>query len=334
VQSSECRGRTLSLGTPNPALATGCLDPGTRYSEPRTYTSPSDGDVMTIRLTVACVLFVLTLTVPCAAQPLPVKWEELTSADFVKALQASHATCTLPFGVVEKHGPSSPLGTDLINVRYITTLAAKQEYTIVFPEYYFGQIAEARHQAGTLAYSTRLQMDLLQETVAEMARNGCAKVIIVNGHGGNTALLQYFSQTQLDSPRDYVVYTVSGMGAPVSDAAKPSRPGVDGHAGEDEVSDMMASRPDLAHPERAGTESGADLKRLALPQGVSTPIWWYARFPNHYGGDASGATAARGQASTSDLAARIAKAIAAIKADETAPRLQKEFFDRSVRPVR
>ena len=281
------------------------------------------------------VLVVLAMSNPCGAQGLPIQWEELTAADFVKALQASRGTCTLPFGVVEKHGPSGPLGTDLINVRYVTTLAAGQEYTIVFPEYYFGQIAEARHQPGTLAYSARLQMELLQETVTEMARNGCAKIIIVNGHGGNNALLQYFAQTQLDSPRDYVVYTVSGMGSDqVPEAAKPSKPGVDGHAGEEEVASIMASRPELAHPERGGAESGADQKRLALPGGVSTAIWWYARFPNHYGGDASGATAARGQALTKAAAEQVAKAIAAIKADETAPRLQKEFFERSIRPGR
>jgi creatinine amidohydrolase len=290
---------------------------------------------MTNRVAGFLLLFLTLLAASSAAQQLPVGWEELTAADFVKALQASRGTCTLPFGVVEKHGPSAPLGTDLINVRYATTLAAKQEYTIVFPEYYFGQIAEARHQPGTLAYSARLQVELLQETVAEMARNGCAKIIIVNGHGGNNALLQYFAQTQLDSPRDYVVYNVSGMGGgPVPAAARPSRPGVDGHAGENEVADVMASRPDLAHPERGASESGADQNRLVLPQGVSTAIGWYARFPNHYGGDASGATAARGQASTKAAAEQIAKAIAAIKADDTAPRLQKEFFERSARPGR
>ena len=36
---------------------------------------------------------------------------------------------------------------------------AGQEYTVVFPDYYFGQIFEARHQPGTVAYSARMQLD-------------------------------------------------------------------------------------------------------------------------------------------------------------------------------
>ncbi len=77
---------------------------------------------------------------------------------------------------------------------------------MVFPEYYFGQIFEARQQPGTIAYSLQTQLTLLQETVNEMARNGCKKVVIVNGHGGNNHLLPLFAQAQLASPRDYVVY--------------------------------------------------------------------------------------------------------------------------------
>src|SRR5258708_16290965 len=117
------------------------------------------------------------------AQPaLSLKWEELTAADFVAAIQKSQGTCLLPFGILEKHGPQLPLGTDLINVRYVSLQAAAQEYAVVYPEYYFGQIFEAKHQPGTIAYSARLQLDLLQETTDEMARNGCTKIIIANGH--------------------------------------------------------------------------------------------------------------------------------------------------------
>ena len=273
------------------------------------------------------------LAVILHAQPLPAKWEELTAADFVKALQAANHTCALPFGILEKHGPAGVLGTDLLNIRFSTLKATKDEYVIVFPEYYTGQIFEAKHQPGTIAYSTHLQLEMLQETVAEMARNGCQKIVIVNGHGGNTALVQYFAQTQLETPKDYVVYTLSGLGAPDgTPGAAPSRPGVDGHAGEGEVSNLMASRPELAHPERSETESGADLNRLELPPGVYTGIWWYARFPNHYQGNSAAASAARGQATTDAMARRIVTAFRAIKQDEIAPRLQKEFFERAAKP--
>jgi creatinine amidohydrolase len=283
---------------------------------------------------IRALLIVLVVARPSAAQGLSSKWEELTGPDFVAALQAAKGTCALPFGIIEKHGPSGPLGTDLLNVRYVTSLAAREEYTIVFPEYYVGQIFEARHQPGTIAYSSRLQLAMLQETTSEMARNGCQKIAIVNGHGGNNALLQYFAQTQLDSPRDYIVYTINGLGSPdASAAARPSKPGVDGHAGEGETSSIMAHRPELAHPERAATQSGADQNRLELPDGVYTGIWWFAKFPNHYQGDAAGATAARGDALSRAVAARIANAIRAIKRDETGPALQREFFEKSTKPT-
>jgi creatinine amidohydrolase len=283
--------------------------------------------------TVLAAILMVVLPAGSEAQQLSAKWEELTAADFVRALQQSHATCALPFGILEKHGPAGVLGTDLINVRFSTLKATKDEYVVVFPEYYVGQIFEAKHQPGTIAYSTHLQLEMLQETVAEMARNGCQKIAIVNGHGGNNALIQYFAQIQLESPRDYVVYTVGALGAPQGTAAAaPSRPGVDGHAGEGEVANLMASRPELAHPERSSTESGADLNRLELPEGVYTGIWWYAKFPNHYQGDSTAATAARGQATTDAVATRIANALRAIKRDEVGPRLQKEFFERAAKP--
>src|SRR5580704_10215646 len=262
-------------------------------------------------------LLILSLsTFVCSAQTFSSHWEELTAPDFVKALDQAKGVCLLPFGIIEKHGPSGPMGTDLINVRYATF--------------------QAKHQPGTIAYSTHLQLELLQETTAEMARNGCKKVVIISGHGGNTNLIAFFAQTTLETPKDYVVYAITnapGQAAQMPAAARPSKPGVDGHAGEVEIASVMASRPDLAHPERAGTQSGADQNRLDLPANVYTGIWWYARFPNHYQGDASGATAERGAALQQIRADAIASAIRAIKADQTGPRLQKEFFEESTHPV-
>lgn len=169
--------------------------------------------------------------VPVAnAQDLSVKWEELTAADFAAAIQKSGGTCILPFGIIEKHGPQLPLGTDLINVRYVSLHAAEQEYSVVFPEYYFGQIFEAKHEPGTVAYSPRMQMELLQETTDEMARNGCKKIVIVNGHGGNNNFLPFFAQSQLATPHDYVVYVfLHGKNPP---GRSPLKSSVDMHAGD------------------------------------------------------------------------------------------------------
>ena len=212
-----------------------------------------------------------------AQAKLSVHWEELTAADFRAAIQQSQGTCLLPFGILEKHGAHLPLGTDLLDVRYASLHAAEQEYAVVFPEYYFGQIFEAMHEPGTVAYSSQIQLQLLQETTDEMARNGCKKIVIVNGHGGNEHLLPFFAQSQLQKPHDYVVYVFDQRVPASGGPAKKTT--VDMHAGESETSKMMISRPDLVHMDRANSESGADQHRQNLPDDLYTGIWWYARFP-------------------------------------------------------
>ena len=258
-------------------------------------------------------------------------WEELTASDFREGIRRAQGTCLLPFGILEKHGPHVPLGTDLLDVRYAALHAAEQEYAVVFPEYYFGQIAEARHEPGTMAYSRNLQLALLQETTDEMARNGCKKVLIVNGHGGNNSLLPYFAQTQLDKPHDYVVY-VFDESTP-QQGGPPKKTKIDMHAGESETSKMMISRPDLVHQDRAANESGADQARQKLPEDVYTGIWWYTRFPNHYSGDGSAATKELGEFQMKWWIDSVVKAIRAVKGDDISLRLQNEFYEKSTHPL-
>ncbi len=279
------------------------------------------------------ITFILLSSAVCAlAQTKPsVHWEELTASEFVNAMQLAQGTCLLPFGILEKHGPHLPLGTDLIDVRYVALHAAEQEYAIVFPEYYFGQIFEGRHQPGTIAYSTQLQLALLQETADEMARNGCKKIVIVNGHGGNENLLSFFAQTQLDKPRDYVVY-VFRPSAPPS-GGPPRKTPMDMHAGEGETSEMLVARPDLVRLEKASSESGADQQRLKLPEGLYTGIWWYARFPNHYAGDGAAASKDVGQFEVKGGIASVVEVIRAVKADQTTLQLQREFYEKAKRPL-
>jgi len=263
---------------------------------------------------------------------LSVKWEELTAEDFRAAIQQSKGTCLLPFGILEKHGPHLPLGTDLLNVRYAALHAAEQEFAVVFPEYYFGQIFEAKHEPGTVAYSMELQLKLLQETTDEMARNGCKKVVIVNGHGGNEHLLPYFAQAQMASPKDYVVYALDGERSRPGGPAKKST-GVDYHAGENESSNTLYTHPELTHIDRAKRESGSDQKRQNLPEFLYTGIWWYARFPEHYSGDGSVATKELGEWNVQGWISTIVEAICAVKADDASLKIQNEFYEKSKHPL-
>jgi creatinine amidohydrolase len=260
------------------------------------------------------------------------KWEELTAADFRRGIDQSKGTCVLPFGILEKHGPHLPLGTDLLNVRYASLQAVAQEYAVVFPEYYFGQIFEAKHEPGTVAYSLELQLKLLQETTDEMARNGCKKILIVNGHGGNEYLLPLFAQSQMDKPHDYVVYVLDGERSKPDGPGKKST-GIDYHAGENETSNTMVSHPDLVHLDRAASESGADQKRVNLPEDVYTGIWWYARFPNHYSGDGSVATKELGEWNMKNWIEAIVEALRAAKADDQSLKIQNEFYEKSKHPL-
>jgi len=270
-----------------------------------------------------------------AAAPLSVRYEELTTPDFARAVARSGGTCIVPLGILEKHGPHLPLGTDLIDCREVSLRAATTEYAIVFPPYFVGQIFEAKHQPGTIAYGSRMMLDFLQETCDELARNGLRRIILVNGHGGNDAFLHYFCQSQLEARRDYVVYLFE----PAYDEATESRldkmrkTTVDGHAGEEETSVMLAHRPELVKLARAGDESGADLKRQAGLKNAYTGIWWYAAQPNHYRGDGSAGNAAFGQALLEAETGALVEMIRSVKKDTVTAEIQKKFFDDAAKPL-
>jgi creatinine amidohydrolase len=269
------------------------------------------------------------------AESLPVKYELLTAVEFISAVAKSGSTCIIPFGVLEKHGPHLPLGTDLIDVREVALRAAKAEYTIIFPEYYFGQILEGKHQPGTMAYSHRLIWDLLQETCDELSRNGIKKIIIVNGHGGNNHFLRFFCQAQLAERKDYGVYLFTPAEDPnvAEKIKKLKKTKSGGHAGEMETSILMSHRPELVQLEKAKDQSGEDKKRLKDLHGAYVGIWWYASFPNHYAGDGSVASRELGELFINGKVEQLVKMIREVKKDKTVRELQDRFFEEAEKPL-
>lgn len=268
------------------------------------------------------------------SQKLHTRWDELTASNWPKALQQSDSTCILPFGILEKHGPQGPIGSDLIKVREWVAMATKKEYAVVFPDYFYGQINEAKHQPGTFALPSQVVWDLLEATCDEIARNGFKKIVIVNGHGGNPYLIYYFGQTRLEKKRNYALYFYQ----PPQDSVfkkkllvtRKSDPAIDMHGGETETSVLLYLKPDVVQMDSATNQSGLPRRRLHL-KNAYTPIWWYADFPNHYAGEGNKATRAYGQLFTEQYVDELAKTIKAIKADKETLALQEEYYEKMLK---
>jgi creatinine amidohydrolase len=287
------------------------------------------------------ILFAVSLVLAAYGQSavtgaLPFKMEELTSPKFVTAVEKAGGVCVIPMGIMEKHGPHLPLGTDMFEARAIASEAAEKEYAVVFPPYFNGQIFEARHQPGAIAYSTDLMWKTLEETCNELSRNGLKKIILVNGHGGNDSFLHYFCQAQLASPKDYIVVLFQPGNDPTlsKEIRSLKKAKLDGHAGEEETSMMSVIRPDLVDTAAIKNESGLDQARLSQLKNGYTGIWWFARYPNHFASDVATPNKRLGELLIKNDANQLAELIAFLKKDNTIEKLQNEFNKMAENPTK
>ena len=258
-------------------------------------------------------------------------WEDLSTWDFQAVVEKSEGVCVLPIGVQEKHGDHLPLGTDMFIVRALAEKAAEKSFSVVFPYYFLGQIAEACHVKGTLAASHRLIMDAMLEMCDEIYRNGFKKIIILSGHGGNWHFLPFFAQQYPGISRPYAVYTcfAHNLKNEQIEAIK-TRSGEEnmgGHAGFLETSLIMHIRPDLVHKDRVKVDESISLERLNHLQelNVYSGFDWYAKFPHHFAGDPSRASGEHGAFIFDILLGNIVNIIDTIKADKMSPKLIEEY---------
>lgn len=283
------------------------------------------------------LIITVVLTAQTAGQGnLPFKMEDLTSPKFTKAVEQAGGVCVIPLGIIEKHGPHLPLGTDLYEAREVAFNAAGKEYAVVFPPYFVGQIFEAKHQPGAIAYSVDLMWKMLEETCKELSRNGLKKIILLNGHGGNGNFLQFFCQSQLAKQQDFIVVLFQkGEESPNSAEIKSLvKAKLDQHAGEGETSMMTYINPALVDQEALKNESGLDQGRLNKLPFAYTGIWWYAKFPNHFASDVNTPNKRLGELLINSDGSQLAELIKFLKKDNTIEQLQDEFFKRAQNSVK
>jgi creatinine amidohydrolase len=93
--------------------------------------------------------------------------------------------CILPIGSVEQHAYLS-LGTDMILAEKIALDAAEPLGVPVFPVVPYGLAASFADFPGTLSLSLRTYVGVIEDLFDSMYHSGFRRILIVNGHGGNT----------------------------------------------------------------------------------------------------------------------------------------------------
>ncbi|HML49185.1 MAG TPA: creatininase family protein [Clostridia bacterium] len=261
-----------------------------------------------------------------------VRWDHLTPPEF-KALVRNEKLCIVPMGSLERHGEHMPYGTDALVAHAIAVGAAEMEPCVVFPPYWFGQVHEASCFTGAINFPTRLLLEMLEVLLDQISHNGFTKILILNGHGGNTDFLRYFAMSQLDREVPYTLYIGNaGSGERMKEVSKQWETD-GGHADESETSTVMAILPGLVKMEYHKFEEPILPNRDISHLKAHTGLWWYAMYPEQVTGCPSKATREKGERVFEAAKADVADLIRSIKDDTIVPEMQQEFY-RRVREVR
>ena len=112
---------------------------------------------------------------------------EETTTTLAEALE-SVEVALLPTGSVEQHGPALPLGTDMLAAEGIAR-AAEDDRTLTLPTIPVGVSVHHRQFHGTLHVDDLTFEAYVFQVLSSLAEHGVRKVVLVNGHGGNTDAL-------------------------------------------------------------------------------------------------------------------------------------------------
>jgi len=237
---------------------------------------------------------------------LPTKfWAEMSWRDFAAA-DMRKVVAVLPVAAIEQHGPHLPVGVDtFINEGYLMRAAARipdDLPVLLLPLQAIGKSNEHLHYPGTLTFSMETIVRAWTEIGESVARTGCRKLIFMNSHGGNVAVLAAVVRdlrVRFGMLAVHAAWHTLGYPEGLFSAEERAH-GI--HGGEAETSLMLAHRPDtVAMSEARNFVSAAvaierEFKRLRVTQPIG--VGWMANDLHELGaaGDASKAAAAKGEA--------------------------------------
>ena len=205
----------------------------------------------------------------------------------------------LPVGAIEQHGPHLPLDTDAFDAEYLAkqvAAACSNPKPLVLPTISYGISYHHEDFKGTISISNETLSKMVYEIGMSAARNGINKLVIINGHGGNSPSLNFAAQMINRDARIFACVD-TGETSDVDIYGLVETPN-DVHAGEFETSTSLAIRPQLVKMEKAKKmvpEFSSRYLNFTSKRGIS----WYAHTKkistNGIIGDPTKASAEKGE---------------------------------------
>ncbi|WP_291767008.1 creatininase family protein [Caldivirga sp. UBA161] len=185
-------------------------------------------------------------------------WWELTWPDFEKA---DKSIALLPTGIVEAHGPHLPLGTDALMATYIAEEAAKRTNALLLPTVWYGNTYVLDKFPGTISISNEVLYMLYRDIFREVSRNGVKYLIVINGHGGNIDALSMASK-DVAKETNLTIILINWWVDLGKEARRKVLETPEGHAAEDETSEVLAAYPHLVKlvPRDGSADEWIDVK--------------------------------------------------------------------------
>jgi creatinine amidohydrolase len=173
----------------------------------------------------------------------------------IRDLEKEKGVLLLPVGAIEQHGPHLPVATDTLLVTNILKRALQllpQEVAAWrLPALSYGKSNEHEAFPGTISLSGETFLAVLKDIARSVARAGFRRLAFVNGHGGNSALLEVAAR-DIRAETGLMVFCVQPafwIEPPFKLSEEEKQYGI--HAGELETSLVLALQPGIVKMDKA-----------------------------------------------------------------------------------
>jgi creatinine amidohydrolase len=221
-------------------------------------------------------------------------WQEMNDAI------AAQKVVVLPTGSTEQHGPHLPLDVDAFLVESVCLELGRRapDRVLVLPTVSFGLNRHHIDFPGTIHIEPEVFIAFCLNITKSVAYHGFEKILIVNGHGSNTPLVDLVARkTVLATQSLCAAVNYYSLGVEAFERIKETP--VMAHADEFETSLYLYLAPERVRMDRARAGNDVQGKYLSSDSTPNYPV----RFNDFWGrwtqigvhGDPTAATAEKGQ---------------------------------------